>query len=415
MTLEQMRERLAEIANRIDALNAVEKLGSEEINEVNSLNEEFKTLSGNIDAKEKMAAMVASTKESARKVVPQAAGTVVVEAKKASGFKSAGEFFMAVKKASFNDVDARFNNTAFEKEGQDGGYLIPSDFMSEIHKKIESDESLLSRTTQYKVNGNSLTFPIDESTPWSGGVEAYWTAEGRQITDSKPEFATASLRLHKLAALVKATDELLEDTAALESYIRKSAPEAINHKINEAILLGNGTGKPTGLLNSGFKVTVAKEVGQDADTVVAENIVQMYSRMLPRSRANAVWYINPMVEPQLRLMKDGAGNYIYMAPGSQMNQTPYGMLMGRPVVPMLGSMPELGDEGDIVFADLGYYYTILKASGVKNSVSTHLYFDRDITAFKFTMRLDGACPFSSPVSPEKGNYNMSGFVTLAAR
>ena len=107
--------------------------------------------------------------------------------------------------------------------------------------------------------------------------------------------------------------------------------------------------------------------------------------MFPGSRANAAWYINAGCEDQLRLLKDDAGNYIYLAPGSQMNQSPYGTLMGRAVIPMLGSMPQLGDEGDIVFADLSYYYMIYK-QGIKEAMSTHLWFDRDLTVFKFTFR-----------------------------
>jgi HK97 family phage major capsid protein len=193
------------------------------------------------------------------------------------------------------------------------------------------------------------------------------------------------------------------------------APEAIMHKINEAILTGNGIGKPKGILTSGFKVTVAAESGQGADTVVARNVIKMYSRMIPRSRANAVWFINPEVEEQLKSMTDDNGNFIYIAPGSQMNQTPYGTLLGRPVLPLLGGMKALGDEGDIMFADLSYYYSIMKSAGIRSDVSTHLYFDRDQTAYKFIMRVDGSCPFKSPVVTQYGNYEMSGFVTLADR
>jgi HK97 family phage major capsid protein len=114
-------------------------------------------------------------------------------------------------------------------------------------------------------------------------------------------------------------------------------------------------------------------------------------------------------------MKDDNDNFIYISPGSQLNQTPYGILLGRPVIPMVGSMPALGDAGDIVFADLSYYHAIVKAGGIKNSVSTHLLFDKDQTAYKFTMRLDGSVPFKTPVTTEFGAYDMSAIVTLAAR
>jgi len=420
MNLTQMKERLAAIVASLGEFSALEMFSDEQLTDVNALNAEFETLKKNIEAKEKLEAITASVTTSARKTSPVATTPrVEVKATKKElngGFENNGEFLMAVKKAASGEVDARFKNSAmFEKNGTDGGFLVPTEFQDAITRKVGSDDSLLSKTRQMKVTGNSLSLPTDELQPWTGGVQAYWTAEGAQIQDSKHQFSTASWRLHKLAALVKITDELAEDSRALESYITAMAPEAIMHKVNEAILLGNGVGKPQGLINSDFRITVAKENGQAADTIVAENVIKMYNRMIPASRGNAVFYINPQCEDQLRLMKDANGNFIYLAAGSQMNGAPYATLLGRPVVPLLGGMKELGSEGDVIFADLSYYYTILKSGGMKSAISTHLLFDQDKSVYNFTMRLDGKCPFKSPVVTQYGNYEMSAFVTLADR
>ena len=78
-------------------------------------------------------------------------------------------------------------------------------------------------------------------------------------------------------------------------------------------------------------------------------------------------------------------------------------------------MPALGDAGDIVLADLSYYTAIVKTAGIKQSVSTHLFFDRDIQAYKWTFRVDGSCPYKAPVTTEFGNHQMSAIVTLAER
>lgn len=422
MNLEQMRARLAAIVAQLETLNALEDLSNEEVETVNSLSNEFETLQGKISAKEKMERTSAQAAASTRKTTPAQSGDttprVSVEAsakEKMGGFNSAGEFFMAVKKAATGDYDKRFQNSMFEKNGEDGGILVPETMMTEVQKKMNADDSLLAKTSSFTISGNSLTLPTDETTPWSGGIQAYWVNEGLPHTESKHKFGSAGWRLHKLGALVKITDELAEDAVALESYIKARAPEAIVNKLNGAILSGDGVGKPMGLLSSGFRVTVAAESAQAADTIVAKNVAKMYSRMLPASRSKAAWYINAGCEEQLRVMKDDLGNFIYMAPGSQLNQTPYGMLLGRPVIPLLGAMPALGDEGDIVFADLSYYYSIVKAGGIKSAISAHLLFDQDKTAYKFIMRVDGSVPFKTPVTTEFGGYQMSGIVTLAAR
>ena len=414
-----MKARLAEIANLLKDFNAKEDFSEQDVEEINTLSGEFENLKKQVEAKEKLASMVAATNVSTRKTTSEPVARVEVKATKADkngGFSSFGEFLISAKKAANGEVDKRFQNTMSTTVDAEGGFLVPEEFMSDVTKRLNSDESLLAKTKQFIVSSNNLTLPKDESMPWTGGVQASWLAEGAAYTATTPNtLSEASFKLHKLGALIHITDELISDSVALESYIRGMAPEAIMHKVNEAIISGNGVGKPSGILGSTFKIEVAKETSQVADTIVAKNIIKMYSRMLPASRGNAVWYINAGCEEQLRSMKDDNGNYIYLAAGSQLNQQPYALLLGRPVVPMLGGLSALGDAGDIIFADLSYYYSVLKTGGMKQAVSSHLKFDQDLQSFKFTLRLDGKVPFTTPVETQYGAYKMSAFVTLADR
>lgn len=430
MTLEQIRARLAEIAAKIDTFGAGEDGWTEEQQtEINDLDAEFEKLSAQLDTAEKVDSMKAKAKASAGRKVTTAGGTEITRVEVSAprnarfgGFNSSGEWLMAVKEAGQGRGVAKqlqASSIAQEKIGEDGGFLVPEEISDAIIKKLDgADDSLMSKANYIQVGGNALTINVDENQPWNQGIQPYWVAEGSPLTQSKQQFKQAQFRLQKLGALCVATDELLEDATALGSYIANAAPDAFMHKINSAMISGNGAGKPQGILNSPFAVTVSKESAQAANTVLAANIVKMYGRMFPSSRANAAWYINPGVEDQLRLLVDGTGQYIYLAPGgfgNQISATPYATLLGRPVIPMMGSMPALSSVGDIIFADWNYYYGIRKASGVKSDTSIHLYFDKDQTAFRFTMRLDGRCPFQSPVTTEFGSYQMSAFVTLQAR
>lgn len=292
---------------------------------------------------------------------------------------------------------------------------MPEEISNAIIKKLAGDDSLFARTRQFTVSqGNTLSLPIDENQPWNSGIRAYWLDEGAKLTATKNKLGRAEFKLKKLGAMVELTDELLEDAPAMEAYIMQECPVAIMHALNEAILTGDGVGKPTGLLNSPFTVTVTKESGQLADTLLARNVTNMYSRMFPAARAGAVWMINASVEPHLLTLKDDNGNFIYLAPGSQMNQSPYGLLLGRPVIPMMSCLPGIGDPGDIIFVNLNYYFTLLKR-GIKQATSIHMKFDSEITAFRFTMRVDGNVPFKTPVTTQYGAYQMSAFVKLATR
>lgn len=422
MTPEQIRARLAEISASLKGIEEAkgdEGYSADQINEINGLTEEFEGLNVQLEAAEKLASAQAKATASAGRKTGSTEPRIQVGsnlATKVGGFPTAGEWLMAVKKAGQGEMDQRLRAaTHKESVGEDGGFLVPDEVAAGILKKLDGDESLMSRTNAIQVGGNSLVLNVDENQPWNGGLQAYWMAEGASFTESKTNFKQATFRLQKLGVLVKATDELLDDATALASYISNAAPNAIMHQVNKAILTGNGVGKPLGILNSAFTVTQSKEAGQAADTVVAANVLNMYSRMFPASRANAAWYINPAVEAQLRNLKDGNGNYVYVSPGGQFNASPYGLLLGRPVIPLMGGMPAIGDLGDICFADLSYYYMIRKASGVKSATSIHLNFDKEITAFRFSLRLDGKVPFTSPVTTEYGSYSMSAFVNLEAR
>lgn len=423
MNPEQIRARLAEISVALKGIeDAKEDAGfsAEQITEIEALTGEFEGLNVQLEAAEKLAATQTKANSSAGRKTNSGAGERIQVgtnlATKVGGFPTPGEWLMAVKKAGQGEVDQRLrNSTIKESVGEDGGFLVPEEIASGILKKLEGDDSLMSRTNNLQVSGNTLTINVDENQPWSGGVTAAWTGEGTTISSSKPNFKQASWRLNKLAALVNATDEMLDDATALQSYIQSAAPNAIMHQVNKAILTGNGVAKPLGILNSPFTVTQAKESAQAADTVKAANVLKMYSRMFPQSRSNAAWFINPAVEQQLLGLTDAVGNYVYISPGGQFNQTPYGLLLGRPVISLMGGMPAIGDLGDIMFADLSMYYMIRKASGVKSATSIHLNFDKEITSFRFSLRLDGKSPFQAPVTTEYGSYTMSAFVNLEAR
>ncbi len=427
MNPDQIRAAMGAITEKLGAIVQAESgYTAEQVAEIEAMNTEFEALATQLETAERVESMKAKAGASqGRKVAPAPTVAVTrVEVGKSAkdrfgGFDNSGEFLMAVKRAgTHSEVDKRLLNVATERSGEDGGFLVPEEVSQAIITKLQANESLLAATTQMPISGNALTLTLDESQPWNSGVQAYWTADGTAITGVKPKFTQASWRLQKLAALVTATDELLDDATALASYINVAAPNAIMHKLNNAIINGNGVGKPQGIINSPFTIQVGKESMQDPDTVVTRNIINMYSAMIPAARANAVWYVNAMVEPQLMTLKDDNDNFLYISPGGfgqQINNSPYGMLLGRPVVPLLSGMPELGDSGDILFANLSYYYTIQKAQGVKSASSIHLNFDKELTSFRFSLRVDGKCPFLTPVTTEFGGYQVSGFVKLESR
>ena len=335
------------------------------------------------------------------------------------GFNSFGQFVSSVRNASIHggELDGRLlaaAATTFGNEGAgaDGGFLVPPEFRQTILDKALSADSLIARTDQQVVSGNSLTFPTDMTTPWgSTGIQAYWEGEAATYTQTKPDLQNIMLRLHKLTALVPVTEELLEDAPAMGSYVARKAGEKIDFKVSNSIAYGTGAGQPLGFMNSDVLVTQDAET-QTADTIVAANVVKMLSRMPVRGRRNAVWLIHPDAEPQLPLMTIG-DQPVYLPPGGIRND-PFGSLLGRPVIPH-EVCQTVGDLGDIMLCDFTQYLTAIKAGGIRAQTSIHLWFDQDLTAFKFTFRLAGQPWWSEVTTSNNGTHTMSPFITLAAR
>jgi len=336
------------------------------------------------------------------------------------GFGHFGEFANAVRRVSLGgERDSRLNMAAAatisqEGVGPDGGYAVPPEFRARIMERVFGPASLLSRTDQQIASSNQLTFPADMTTPWqsTGGIQAYWEGEAAAIAQSKVALETVSVRLHKLAAIVPVTEELLEDAAALGGYVERKAAQKIDYKVSHAIVWGSGVGQPLGYMNAPALVTVAAEAAQTADTINATNIAKMWSRMPAENRPTSGWLIHPDAEPQLIGMTIG-NQPIYVPPGG-FSQSPYGSLMGRPVLPH-EVCETVGDLGDVQLVDLAAYLTATKGGGIKAATSVHLWFDQDLIAFKFTFRLAGQPWWSGAISPRDGSSTRSPFVTLAAR
>lgn len=305
--------------------------------------------------------------------------------------------------------------------GAEGGISVLPEFATEILTRVYSND-IFGRTDNYQVSGNNMTFPKDAEESRvtgsrSGGLQAYWVGEGGTITGSKPKLGELSLKLNKLAVVVYLTEELINDNSmALESYVNKKVTQELEFMIGDAIFNGDGVAKPKGIFSSGARVTVSEESSQSANTIVAENILNMWSRLRASARANAVWFINQDTEPQLHRMSLGVstagGQLVYMPP-TGLSGSPYATLMGRPVIPTEFNAT-LGTEGDILLADLNDYITISKG-GIEQAESMHVEFLTDQLALRFIMRVDGQTWDEAPTTPYKGTATQSSFVTLETR
>lgn len=307
----------------------------------------------------------------------------------------------------------------------DGAFLVAQEFVPTLQDRTWQTAVVWSRCTKQPVGANFNGFKIPainetsraDGSRW-GGVRAYWAAEGASLTGSHPAFRQISVELQKLTALCYVTDELLEDAVALEGYVNRWFPLEIGFKLDDAVINGDGAGKPLGIMACPGRVSVSAETGQLATTIVTNNILKMFRRMYPGSMSNAVWFINIDTLESLATLTIPVGTAgvlanLYQLPTGVTQGQPYGTMLGRPVIP-IEQCATLGTTGDVIFADMSQYIVGDKG-GMNAASSIHVAFATDQTAFRFIYRCNGEPVWSSALTPFKGSDTIGPYVALATR
>jgi HK97 family phage major capsid protein len=344
-------------------------------------------------------------------------------------FASLGEQLQSI--AAFtqrNTLDPRLMKIMASASGgsanvpSDGAFLIQQDFSVDLMKEGFNEGQLAAKCSTTEVSGSSdglLVAYVDETSRATGsrwgGIQIYRAAEADSATAKKPKIGEWELRLADLIGAAYMTERLLQDAPAMQSVFNEGFLSEFAFVIDDEIIRGTGTGQCMGLKNSGATVSQTKESGQAVGTVVAENIINMWSRLTPRSKKNAEWYVNQEVEPLLQSMQIGtgaSGQLVYMAPGG-LSGSAYGTIYGRPVN-VVEQCDAPGTVGDIILADLSQYKLITKG-GIQGDSSIHVRFLNNERTFRWIARVSGAPKLKTPITPDKGTKTLSPFVTLAAR
>lgn len=381
---------------------------------------ELKTVGEKISAEEKKVERRRSL-DAIRSAIP--AGESVTDEpnpETTGGFKSLAEFAVAVRKASpagGSIIDPRLNaapTNYHEGGGSSGeGYMLPVMYRDQIWDLVFAMEGIMTTTDLEPTSARQVDMIKDESTPWgSTGVQAFWRSEAEQMTASKMATKGESVTLHELYAFVLATEELLEDAPRLNSRLTRKSAEAIDWKIDDAVIYGTGAGQPKGWFNSTALVSVAKEGSQVADTIVAANVLKMWSRLLVAPGDMPYWLTNRDTVPQLATIT--IGDKPSWTPPNGLISAPGGYLLGYPIR-FSEHAKTLGDKGDIQLISPKGYYAARRTAGVQFASSMHLFFDYNMQAFRWTFRFAGQPHLSAPVSPANGSNTKSHFVTLDER
>ncbi len=305
-----------------------------------------------------------------------------------------------------------------------GGFLVPVEFRNQILEYTIEASIIRPRATIIPMQTGTVKIPVvaesSRASSIRGGVIIYRPDEGATITVSNAKFDNVELNLNRLAGLVHVSSTLLEDSPiSLQPIITRHFGEAMAFQEDEDFIRGTGAGMSLGVLNAPGIVSITKETGQAGTTIVTENIVKMFSRMIPSSISAAVWLANIDTFPMLYTLTLNVGTG-GLPVGLLQNQN----IQGAPGMAMLGipiifteHAATLGTTGDIILGDWRQYLIGQKAgqNAVRFDTSIHVRFVTDESSFRFITRVDGQPWARTALTPKNSSNTLGHFVKINAR
>jgi HK97 family phage major capsid protein len=215
-----------------------------------------------------------------------------------------------------------------------------------------------------------------------------------------------------LACYTAASNELVADGIDFDRQIQTALIKTIGWYLDYAFLQGTGAGQPLGVLNDPALVTVTKESGQRAASLVFENVTKMYARLAPQCMGNAVWIASQTTVPQLLTMSLAVGTGGAPIQPAVLQTGGKFSLLGKEVL-FTEKVPSLGTLGDLMLVDLSQY-TIGLRREVTLDKSIHVGWSTDQSSYRAIVRADGQGTWDKAITPKAGD-TLSWCVALQTR
>lgn len=284
------------------------------------------------------------------------------------------------------EVQASLNKGADDE----GGYLAPVEWDRTITNKLVEVSPMrqLARVQRISKAGFSRLFNL-------GGTASGWVGEKTARPETgTPEFAPLNFTSGEIYANPAATQQMLDDSEInLESWLAEEVQTEFAYQEGKAFVSGDGTNKPTGILQyvtgaakaNAHPFGAIKLVNSGSDTAITSDAIIDLVYDLPSAfTGNAKFSLNRKTLGAIRKLKDGQGNYLWQ-PSYVAGQP--STLAGFPAVEV-PDMPDVAaDAVPLLFGDFQRSYLIIDRVGVR--VLRDPYTNKPYVMFYTTKRVGG--------------------------
>lgn len=261
----------------------------------------------------------------------------------------------------------------------EGGFLVPDEFEKKLISALEEENVFRPLATKIQTSSGDRKIPVITQKG-----EATWMEEEEAYTLSDDAFGQIALSAYKVGTAIKISEELLNDSVFdLPSYIAKEFARRIGTKEEEAFLIGDGKGKPTGI----FAATGGAENGATTTgaAITFDDVIELFYSLKSPYRKKAVWVLNEQTVKALRKIKDNTGNFIWQPSVSAgLPDT----ILNRPYVTSVYAPTIAAGAKAIAFGDYSYYW-IADRQGRSLKRLNELFAMNGQVGFLASQRVDG--------------------------
>lgn len=263
------------------------------------------------------------------------------------------------------------------KEGSDGsgGYLVPDTYDKKLVKAL-TEKNFMRQISNVISTVHDLKIPVVHSTG-----TADWIQEGKEMTFMDAEFEQVKISAYKVGVTVLASDELLEDAEIdLEDYVHGAMVETLGEREEEAFLVGDGKGKPTGII---YQAEVGTET-EESGVITIDDAMDLTYSVKGQYRKNAVFVMSEEAYLALRKCKHLNGRPAW---NSNLTDKEPETLFGFPVY-VSKYLPDLTPGNTpILFGDFHYFW--IGERGKRNMKRlSERYADIGMVGFVMSQRVD---------------------------
>lgn len=224
----------------------------------------------------------------------------------------------------------------------DIGAVIPTTILNKIVEKLKDYGRIWARVTKSSVKGG-VSIPVSNIKP-----VATWVAAG-SMSDKQKKATTGTITFsyHKLQCRVAV--ELVADTVSMpvfEQTITENIYEAMVIALEQAIISGDGAGKPLGIIND-TGITASQKIEVAAADLKKYDTWTMLFGKLPRSYRNGANLImadedwTKYIEGMVDTTGQPVARVNYGLDGTQQEK-----LLGKDVIPVEELLPSIDDAAD---------------------------------------------------------------------